>query len=136
MMNARQFTSLACMSVLMAAHACTHVLHVIPKRALPQLCDAAPHGGSTISSTSRLPQAMCRSCAPQQKKKEEEKRGGGERGGAHAGEITRAPTELLKMYRAVSHSLGLDAHLAQVLLHELQHACCVCIQQRNRAQRL
>ena len=68
------------------------------------------------------------------KKKEEEKRGGGERGGAHAGEITRAPTKLLEMYHVVSHSLGLDAHLAQVLLHELQHACCVRIQQRNRAQ--
>ena len=78
----------------------------------------------------------CVGAVPRSKKKEEEKRGGGERGGAHAGEITRAPTELLEMYRAVSHSLGLDAHLAQVLLHELQHACCVCIQQRNRAQRL
>ena len=134
MTNMHQFTSLACTSILMAAHTCTHILHVIPKHALPQLCDAAPHGDSTTSSMRCLPQAMCRSCAPQQKKKEEEKRGGGERGGAHAGEITHAPTELLKIYCVVSHSLGLDAHLAQVLLHKLQHACCVHIQQRNRAQ--
>ena len=77
MTNTHQFTSLACTSILMATHTCTHILHVVPKHALPQLCDAAPHGDSTTSSMRCLPQAMCRSCALQQKKKGRRKKRGG-----------------------------------------------------------